>query len=258
MPRSPSSSLLALALACAAVPAGAKEVWLRETHFIVYRVDAGEGVAFTMTPRARGTADPQPMQWRVYDADGALVAEGRPAHGQITVRYTSGEAGINVARLTGNRNWYELAPAEGSTTIAEDRYGIVTSEFAHLHTCGDERPVYFYVPRGAKRVRAFVLADSPKEGATFRILDPEGHVAAEIADQFDRPTKVDARVGEGQDGRVWWFRLAPAEGMPFDDVVVWFGGSSRVASPIPPLTSFNAEALMDLLRAIPGALPEGE
>ncbi|MFW6156812.1 MAG: hypothetical protein ACOC7J_05785 [Armatimonadota bacterium] len=232
----------------------AKDVWLRETHFIIYEVEAGEEVAFTMEPQARGTAGRQPMHWRVYDEDGARIAEAAPQFGTVTVRYTPQRSGLNVARLIGGRNWYVLAPAEGSDALADDRFGIVSSTFAHLHTCGDAKPTYFYVPEGTGRVTAFVLADSPKEGATFRLVDPEGNVAAEESGQFDRPTKMVADVPEGRDGSVWSINLAPAEGMPFDDVVVWFEADGS----IPPLTGYNPEALEHLLQVIPGAPAAGE
>lgn len=242
--------LLLITAACAS----AADVWLRETHFIIYEVQAGAEVAFTMTPQGSGTADPAPMSWRAYDMDGAIIAEGRPEASTVTVRYIPRESGLNIARLTGGRNWYSLAPAGGSTALADDCYGIVSSEHAHLHTCGDARAMYFYVPEGVRRVRPFVLASSPREGATFRITDPDGNVAAEMADQFDRPTRVQAQVEAGQDGRVWSLRLAPADGMPFDDVVVWFESGGDV----PPLVSYNPEALERLLQKIPGALRPNE
>jgi hypothetical protein len=227
-----------------ATSAFAKDVWLRETHFVIYEVQAGEEVAFTMTPQARGTASPQPMQWRIYDADGAIIAEGAPQSGTVTVSYTPREGGLNIARLVGNRNWYVLS-------LPDDRYGIVSSNFAHLHTRGDAKPTYFFVPEGVERVEAFVLADSPREGAIIRLLDADGEVAAEKSGQFDRATKVVADVTQGQAGRVWSIQLAPAEGMSFDDVVIWF----EADGPIPPLTSYSPEALKRLLDVIPGALP---
>jgi hypothetical protein len=93
------AALLLLTATCA----GAAEVWLRETHFIMYEVEAGEEVAFTMTPQARGTASPQPIEWRIYDAEGAIIAEAAPQFGTVTVRYMPRRSGLNVAWLIRGR-----------------------------------------------------------------------------------------------------------------------------------------------------------
>jgi len=256
MPRSrssepPRTAALALLLALSAAAALAKPVLLRETQFIAREVEAGVEVAFTMAPQGSGTAGDQPMQWRAYDADGRLIAEGAPGYGEVTVRYVPACGGVNIVRLTGNRNWYDLVPAEGSAALVAG-YGIIASEFAPMHTCGDERAFHFYVPRGTERVRVRVLADSPREGVTVRLLDPDGTVVVEVADQFDRAARVEARAAPGQDGRVWSLRLAPAVGMGFDDVVLW------LEEPLPPLVAYDPDTVLRLLRAIPGALPAGE
>lgn len=229
----------------------AKDVWLRGTHFIIYEVEAGEEVAFTVTPQARGTAGPQPIRWQVYDAEGALIAEAPPQMGALTARYTPRRSGLNIARLTGGRNWYVIEAAENSQALAGDSYGILASDYSHQHTCGDARPIHFYVPEGVEHATVFVLSDRPPEGLTFRLLDPDGNLVAEEAGGFNRPTKIEVPVAEGHDGRVWAINLAPAEGFRFDDVVLWFEADGE----IPPLTAYNPEALERLVHIIPGALP---
>jgi len=229
-------------------PAGsASEFKLRETHFVVYSVEAGKQVAYDITPRGRGTATQQPIAYVVQDISGRSIAASDSVFGTVQVHYTPPGGGINLARIAGNRNWYTVGIPNGA-------YGIVTSKFHALHMTGDERPVYFYVPDDAKSLRLYLSGDR-REGATVQVIAPDGSLATETTVRFNEPHTLEAKVAQGQDGKVWSFRVADprlkGEQYGLDDVVVYF--SDNVA----PLVSLNPDVLVTLLQAIPGALGMG-
>lgn len=228
-------------------PAGsASEFKLRETHFVVYSVEAGKQVAYDITPRGRGTATQQPIAYVVQDISGRSIAASDSVFGTVQVRYTPPGGGINLARIAGKRNWYTVGIPDGA-------YGIVTSKFHALHMTGDERPVYFYVPDDAKRLRLYLSGDK-REGVTVQVIAPDGSVATETTVRFNESHTLEAKVAQGQDGKVWSFRVADprlkGEQYGLDDVVVYFSDN------VPPLVSLNPDILVTLLQAIPGALAQ--
>jgi len=191
-----------------------------------------------------------PLEERLRGGDaviaGAIEQAKGPVFGTVQVGYTAPGGASNLARITGNRNWCTVG-------IPDDAYGIVTSKFHALHMTADERPIYFYVPDDAKRLRLYLSGDR-REGATVRVIAPDGSVATETLLRFSEAHILEAKVARGQDGKVWSFRVADprvrGEQYELDDVVVYFSDN------VGPLVSLNPDVLVTLLEAIPGVLAQ--
>jgi len=215
-----------------------RPVAFRGLHFFIFDVKPGEQVSAVLAP-ARSRAEYGPISYEVIDGKSRMLIDPRDTDGKTVVSFTAARDGGDVAVLIvrGGRNWYALVSPEHPCIVRASRN-------QPAHVTGDTRPFHFYVPPGTKSFRIFVACDSPREGATVRILRPDGTEAALMTDQFDRPRAVSVRNPDGGAG-VWAIRLEHPRrhGADFalDDVVLYLGKN------IPPFLALDRSALPGLI-----------
>jgi len=211
----------------------------RGGHFFIFDVKPGERVSAVLRP-VRMRDDFGIISAVVLDSKSRTVCEIADVREPTTVSFAvpsdAGDVAILVVR--GNRNWYMVDSPNHPYIVRAHR-------MQPAHVTGDTGPYHFFVPKGTKHLRVYVTCDSPREGATVRILRPDGSEAAKMTDQFDRPKALDLREPKGMVG-VWAVKLEHPKrhgaDYPLDDVVLFFSKN------IPPFIAVDPSAL-------PGPIP---
>jgi len=225
--------LLIIGARCVAQPKP-RPLAFRGTHFFIFDVEPGERVTATLRP-VRMRYDFGILSYAVFDSRSRTLCEVDAVRQAAPISFVAprdaGDVAILVVR--GNRNWYMVESPEHP-------YIVRASREQPAHVTGDTGRFYFYVPKGTKRVRVYVTCDSPREGATVRVLRADGSEAARMTDQFDRTKPIDAANPKRSRG-VWAIQLEHPRrngaNYSLDDVVLFFSKN------VPPFIAVDPFAL---------------
>ena len=220
--------------------AGHKALFLRGAHFVVYTVKAGETVRLDLTPRILKNRRSALPAYEVIDHRSAPALPKTVFDKPVSLSYKAAADGLNALVVTGHRNWYRV-DSRGRPTM------VCARQRRPLHFRGRDFPIYFLVPKDAKGFRLFITCPDRREGATLRVLDPDGTKVFEETDWYHKTRRVAIKAPPRHRGRVWSFRTAnPREiGKPYslDDVVVCFDAG------IPPFVATDRGNLVAVLLA---------
>lgn len=212
---------------------------LRHDNYLVFVGEAGETVKIAATSAGRGGFQDD-LRIKIIDRDSRLVHEQSvPVGTSAEISYQVKTPGLHVV---GTATGQSLA----TVSLVGKASGLVAWEKTTLWTCGGMAPHYFMVPAKCKKVEIFVVSDVTSEGATVKIVQPDGQVALEKTDDFDKLTKLEVPVPAGMDGQPWLLRVEkPAEttGLILDDVEVYLGRG------LPPYVCEKAEWLAEFIAA---------
>lgn len=222
---------LALAVALCAAASGQQTV-LRHTNFVAFAAQAGDEVALEARSIARAPyADD--LYLRVLGPDSATLLEQRLAPDQgAELRLTAQKTGLHVA-LTASGQCLAVVRTTGRP------WALVARDAAPVQICGAIARQYFLVPAGCRSFSVYLESPVTGEGALVRVWSPEGTAVLERTDDFDKLTRLDVPVDEGQDGKPWSLTVASArdKGYVLDDMLLYLGPQ------VPPLLCERPEWL---------------
>ncbi len=178
-----------------------------------------------------------PLTWELSDTANRLLQYGMlPMGAERTVGF-AGEAGQPLLlRMDAGLNGYRVE--------TEVPFAVVASEAHHLRFNRPERDLFLWVPPGGEAFELRAVCESPNEGATLRLLDPAGAVAAEVSGEIATWEALAATVGPDAAERVWRLSITEAPPTHVDDVDFYLTGD------VVPLVSIRA----DWAEAIGGAM----
>ena len=190
-----SDDLVASGLACEQ-PTALKQKFQRPGRYACLSRDGAPVRVTVTTGEIAWYRDRPPAAWRVTDAGGKEVAAGRlPQDGEaheLTVPVPA--AGLYRLEFDDQSAGWSIT-AEAGTPIC---LALGRDDYArHL---GHMQRVYFYVPRGTRRVDYFW------NGGPHEVRGPDGQVLQEVT---ERGTIVRVDVPEGADGQAWSFTRLP-------------------------------------------------
>ncbi|MEN6641168.1 MAG: hypothetical protein ABFE08_01845 [Armatimonadia bacterium] len=216
----------------------APQTILRHDNYLVFVGNAGETVKIAATSIPRG-AYQDDLQVKIIDRDSRVVLEQSvPVGTSAEIAYQVKTPGLHVV---GTVTGQSLA----TVRVVGKPFGLVAWEKTTLWICGGMAPQYFMVPAKSKKVEVYVTSDVTTEGATVKIVQPDGKVALEKTDDFDTRTKLEAPVPTGMDAQAWSLVVEKpnAPGLIFDDVEVYLGRN------LPPYLCEKPEWLAEFLAA---------
>lgn len=213
------------ALLCAPVWAQEPGTVLRHDNFLVFEGRAGENVRIVVTSISRGPTYAEDLQVEVIDSSSErtlrrIVRLG----GTEVIDYPVRADGLHAVRISSGWN-AATARIEGAP------WAIVAWRDVPVSIVGSMAPQYFRVPAGVESFRVALVADVTGEGATLRVLDPEGTVVLERTGDFDQLETFTIEVPAGADDATWSLSVTDPEqeGLTLDDVTLYLAG------PVPPL-----------------------
>ena len=215
-----------------------RPIAFRGIHFFIFDVNPGQKVTVVLKRGARGS-DYGQISYLAVDSKSRTLVEGQNVEGETPIKFTVPEDAGDVAALMvkGGRNWYVVEKPSAPCIVRADR-------LIPVHVTGDAAPFYFFVPEGTKGFRVYVICESLREGATVRILRPDGTEAAKMTAQFDKAKPLEVRGVGGKPG-VWAIQLEHPRkhGADFslDDVNLFFSKN------LPPFLALDRSALPGLI-----------
>jgi len=222
-----------------ALPATAETSPLMRYEAMIVLVPEADGpaqVGLTAVGIARYVT---PLTWELTDAANRLLQYGMlPMDTNRTVGF-AGEAGQPLLlRMDAGLNGYRV-----ETDVP---FAVVASEAHHLRFNRPERDLFLWVAPGGEAFELRAVCESPNEGATLRLLDPAGAVAAEASGEIATWEALAATVGPDAAGRVWRLSIAEAPPTYVDDVDFYLTGD------VVPLVSIRADWVEAIASAMHG------
>ena len=107
-------------------------------------------------------------------------------------------------------------------------YAYVASKENFLRLKESGGKLYFYVPEDCEEVSILAMAGSPGEGASLRIIDPDGNVAASVGGELQswKEGRLTVRPKALDRGCAWMLQVRSHPGLLLDDVYVAVEGNA--------------------------------
>lgn len=198
---------------------------LRHDNFLVFEGRAGESVGIAVTSISRGPTYAEDLQVEVIDpsSERTLRRVVRLGSSEV-IAYPVRADGLHAVRISSGWN-AATARIEGSP------WATVAWQDVPVSIVGSMAPQYFRVPAGVESFRVSLVADVTGEGATLRVLGPDGAAVVEQTGDFDQQETITIEVPAGADNATWSLTVTDpeAEELNLDDVTLYLGGA------VPPL-----------------------
>jgi len=194
---------------------------LRHVNYVAVRADRGAQLKCELSCASHGYRAYQDwLKCRLVRPDGLVAA---------AIRVRPDEKGTLQAAVA----WDGMCAIEANSgwnlaqlTLADDLpHAFRSGPRNPMKTVRAWGPLHFYVPEGTPYFNVWIHASVAGEGLHYVIRDPAGQAVREEDGDFNKRTKIQIRVGQGQAAAAWSIAMSRpvTKGLVLDDVYVELG-----------------------------------